>query len=111
MYAEQRTCLMLFEIVYILTANACIVCNADTAKTVKCNGSHFASASGTVFIITIILGHWIRVIAVNVVRCFRILELSKTNRNALDVISSHFSRRRTFVCGGGRLLVRIANAS
>lgn len=75
----------------ILTANACIVCNSNTAKTVKCNSSYFTSTASTMLIITIILGHWIRVVAVDIVWCIWILELSKINKNALGVISSKFA--------------------
>lgn len=47
----------------MLTSNTGIVCDTNAAEAVKCNSSHFASASCSMFIISIILGHWIAVIS------------------------------------------------
>lgn len=45
-----------------LTSNTGIVCNSDTAKTVKCNSSHFTSTSCSMLVVTIILWHGIRIV-------------------------------------------------
>lgn len=58
----------------VLTSNASIVRYSDTAKVIKCNGSHLTGTPSSVLIVTVILRHWIGIIAIDVVRCGRILQ-------------------------------------
>lgn len=57
----------------LLTSDAGVVGDSHAAKTIECDGGHFTGASGAVLIVPIILRHWIRIVAIDVVRGIGIL--------------------------------------
>lgn len=45
--------------IFILTSDAGIIRHADATIVIKCNSGHFTSTPRAMFIVAIVLGHWI----------------------------------------------------
>lgn len=62
----------------LLTPNRAVVSYTHATIVIKCDSSHLTCTPCTMFVVAVVLRHRIRVIAINVIWCTRILVKNKT---------------------------------